>query len=45
MTKIIIIVVFNPNQIKSANPFTFDDNGQLIPLSRRFDFNNNDIRY
>lgn len=39
------IVVFNPNQIKSANPFTFDDNGQLIPLSRRFDFNNNDIRY
>lgn len=39
------IVVFKPNQIKSANPFTFDDNGELIPLSRRFDFNNNDIRY
>lgn len=38
-------VVFYPNQIKSADPFTFDDNGNLIPLSQRFDFSKNDIRY
>jgi hypothetical protein len=30
------IVVFNPDQIKPANPFTYDDAGNLIPLSLRF---------
>ena len=38
-------IAFEPNQIKSADPFTFDDNGELIPLSERFNQNNNDIRY
>lgn len=37
--------VNEPSQIKSAEPFTFDDNGRLIPLDQRFDFNNNDVRY
>ena len=37
-------VVFEPNQIKSGAEMTYD-NGQLIPLSRRFDSSNDDIRY
>jgi DNA repair protein RadC/predicted ABC-type ATPase len=28
--------VFNSSQIKSADPFTYDSKGKLIPLSRRF---------
>lgn len=36
--------VFDPNQIKSADPVTYD-NGNIIPLSQRFDSSNNDIRY
>src|SRR5690606_32462473 len=28
-------IVFSPNQIKSAAPFTFDENGELIPLDQR----------
>jgi hypothetical protein len=38
------IIVFNPNQIKSADPLTYD-NRNIIPLSQRFDSSNNDIRY
>ena len=38
-------VVFSSSQIKSAEPFTFGDDGKLIPLSERFDLNNEDIRY
>ncbi len=38
-------VVFEPNQIKSAEPITYDDNGNVIPLSQRFNADNNDIRY
>ena len=38
-------VVFKPEQIKSANPITYDDQGEEIPLSKRFDQNNSDIRY
>lgn len=34
-----------PNQIKSADPVTYDDNGNVIPLSERFNKNNNDIRF
>lgn len=34
-----------PSQLKSTAPFTFDDNGKLIPLSRRADFTNPDMRY
>lgn len=29
-------VVFDPEQIKSADPVTYDDNGDIIPLSERF---------
>lgn len=38
-------VVFNPNQIKSADPVTFDDNGNVIPLHDRFDMESDDIRH
>lgn len=31
-----IYVVFDPEQIKSADPVTRDDNGNVIPLSKRF---------
>ena len=38
-------VVFNPNQIKSAEPVTYDENGKVIPVSERFDTEKSDIRY
>jgi hypothetical protein len=37
--------VLEPNQIKSADPATYDDNGKLIPLSQRFDTSKQDIRF
>ena len=37
--------VFNPEQIKSADPATYDDQGKLIPLSQRFDTSKPDIRF
>ena len=40
-----VYVVFDPSQIKSANPVTYDDNGKPIPLSQRFNDNADDIRY
>jgi hypothetical protein len=39
------LVVFNSNQIKSADPVTYDDNGNVIPLSERFNDDDVDIRY
>ena len=33
------------NQFKSADPVTYDDNGNVIPLSERFNLENDDIRY
>jgi hypothetical protein len=39
------IVVFSPSQIKSADLETYDDNGDVIPLSQRFDSSSDDIRY
>lgn len=39
------IVVFDSAQIKSADPVTYDDNGNVIPLSERFNVGNTDIRY
>lgn len=39
------IVVFNSNQIKSADPVTYDNNGNVIPLSERFEADNADIRF
>ena len=38
-------VVFNPIQIKSAEPVVYDDEGNVIPLSQRFNQKNDDIRY
>ena len=37
-------VAFSPEQIKSADPFTYDDQGNLIPLSERFNPESDDIR-
>jgi hypothetical protein len=37
--------VYNSNQIKSAETETHDDNGNLIPLSQRFNQQEQDIRY
>ena len=36
-------VVFNPNQIKSADPVTYDSDGNVIPLSQRFDAGRDEI--
>ena len=40
-----IYSMFLPENIKSADPITYDDNGNVIPLSERFNSANNDIRY
>ena len=39
------IVVLDPTQIKSADPITKDDAGNVIPLSQRFKATSEDIRY
>jgi hypothetical protein len=39
------IAVANPSQIKSADPVTYDDQGNVIPLEERFNTASNDIRY
>ena len=39
------IVIFNNKNVKSADPVTYDDNGNVIPLSERFNESNKDIRY
>jgi hypothetical protein len=39
------VIVFNPEQIKSADPVTYDDAGNVIPLSQRFQPTQKDIRY
>ena len=38
-------IVFSSSQLKSADPVTYDDNGNVIPLSERFNPKNIDIRY
>ena len=38
-------LLMNSNQVKSADPVTYDDDGNVIPLSERFNAENNDIRY
>lgn len=38
-------VAYSPSQIKSADPVTYDDNGNVIPLSQRFNPENEDIRF
>ncbi|MCQ2300355.1 MAG: hypothetical protein MJZ81_09560 [Bacteroidales bacterium] len=37
--------VVESTQIKSSDPVTYDDDGKVIPLSKRFDMTNPDIRY
>jgi hypothetical protein len=39
------VVAFSPNQIKSADPVTYDESGNVIPLSQRFDSTSDDTRY
>lgn len=41
----ISFVALEPNQIKSADPVTYDGNGSVIPLSKRFDSGSPDIRF
>ena len=38
-------VIRNPEQIKSADAVTYDDAGNVIPLSERFNMEKKDIRY
>lgn len=38
-------VIRNSSQIKSADPVTYDDDGNVIPLSERFNEEKEDIRY
>lgn len=38
-------IVFKNTQIKSSKPVTYDDNGNVIPLSERFKHDNDDIRH
>lgn len=38
-------IALDPEQVKSADPVTYDDNGNVIPLSERFKEDNPDIRY
>ena len=37
--------VYDPRQIKSAEPITRDDQGNVIPLSQRFNVEEEDIRF
>ena len=40
-----IYIIFDPNNVKSADPITYDNDGNIIPLSERFNENEKDIRY
>ena len=41
-----VYIFFSPqSQLKSADPVTYDDNGNVIPLSERFQTTSPDIRY
>lgn len=40
-----VYIVFSSNQVKSVDTVTYDDNGKIIPPSKRFNENNPDIRY
>lgn len=39
------LVPLSSNQIKIANSITYDDSGNIIPISKRDNFNSPDIRY
>ena len=38
-------IVFDSSQIKQTDPVTYDDNGEVIPLSKRFNSDKQDIRF
>ena len=38
-------VIRSSEQVKSADPITYYDSGNVIPLTERFDSGNRDIRY
>lgn len=40
-----VYVAFESSQFKQSDPVTYDDQGDVIPLSERFNPGNNDIRY
>ena len=40
-----IILALDSNQLKIADPVTYDDNGDVIPLSQRFNSDSDDIRF
>ncbi len=44
-TKDNLYIVFESKQIKSADPVVYDDNGNIIPLSERFNPEKDDIRF
>ena len=39
------LIVLDENQVKSADTITYDDNGNIIPLSQRFNSKTKDIRF
>ena len=45
VTDEVMYVVFNADQIKTSDPVTCDDDGNMIPLSERFNTKNDDIRF
>jgi hypothetical protein len=40
-----VYVAFSPEQIKSNDPITRDNRGEIIPLNKRFDSQTEDIRF
>lgn len=41
-----VYAFFHPNEdVKSADPVTYDDNGKVVPLSERFNTEKSDIRF
>lgn len=40
-----IAIFFNPNDVKSADTITYDDDGSIIPPSERFSDDSNDLRF
>lgn len=39
-----VYILFDSNRLKSADPVTYDDDGNVIPLSERFNAEDDDIR-
>ena len=40
-----VVITNDKNKLKLADAITYDDNGNIIPLSKRDNFNNPDMRY